>query len=245
MIKNETVISIDDEFLPETRSGLGTPATRAGIIEKLIKSGFIERQKKNLVPTALGMNLVAVLPDEIKSPSLTADWEQKLQLVQRGELSDSEFMAGIEALVSELVSANSAPIPAIMPVFAAMQNERNNGTGGGKQGRKIGKTIGKCPRCTSDVTEAAQGFFCSSESCKFVLWKDSRFWSAKEKTFSTQIAAALLKDGHISFFDLKSGKTGKNYAATIFLVDDGSKTDFKMEFINHALKKPANALKAD
>jgi len=234
----ESNIQIDAEILSESRGGLGTPATRAGIIEKLIKSGFIERQKKNLVPTALGMNLIAVLPDEIKSPSLTADWEQKLLCVQRGELSDAEFMTNIEALVSGLVSANSAPIPEMVSVFVAMPNAGNNGASGGSRGKKIGK----CPRCSSDVTESAKGFFCSAGSCKFVLWKDSRFWSAKGKTFSGKIAAALLKDGHVSFFDLKSARTGKNYAATIFLVDNGTKTDFKMEFmsgvLNKCVKKP-------
>ena len=241
-IENNTLL--DDEVLETmNRRGLGTPATRAGIIEKLIKSGFVERQKKCLVPTAKGMNLIAVLPDEIKSPALTSDWEEKLLFVQRGELSNAEFMAGIESLVKGLVAANSAPVPEMAALFASMPNAGSNGASGGTKAGVSGKAVGNCPRCKSAVTESPKGFFCSAASCKFVLWKDSRFWSAKGKTLTAKTATSLLKNGHVSFFDLRSGKTGKDYAATIFLVDDGGKTDFKMEFINGASGKTAKITK--
>ena len=232
-IKNNT--SADEEIFDSTHKGLGTPATRAGIIEKLIMSGFIERQKKNLVPTDKGMALIAVIPEDIKSPALTADWEEKLRMVERGGLSDADFMAGIESLVNGLVAANTAPNPEMVSLFASMPNGANTGSSGtvkGKSGAAGGKVIGKCPRCSSGVTESAKGFFCSSGSCKFALWKDSRFWSAKGKTLTAKTAAALLEKGRVSFSDLKSERTGKTYAAAIVLADDGNKTDFKMEFEN-------------
>ena len=218
--------------------GLGTPATRAGIIEKIINTGFVERQKKSLVPLPKGINLIAVLPSEIKSPALTADWEQKLKKIERGEISDDEFMAGIRTMVSGLVAVNNTPILEMISVFASMQHVGSNGSNSATKGNKsgvggsktAGKTIGNCLRCSSQVTESTKGFFCSSSSCKFVLWKDSRFWSAKGKTLTAKAAAALLKDGHVYFPDLMSEKTGKTYAATIILTDDGRRTDYKLEF---------------
>ena len=215
------------EVMPDEsglRKGLGTPATRAGIIEKLIRSDFVERQKKNLVPTAKAMNLIAVLPDEIASPALTADWEHSLRLVESGELSDKEFMSGIEALVMGLVAGHTAPIPEVASLFAAMPVSAKSG------GNPADKSVGSCPRCGFAVIESARGFFCSSSACKFVLWKESRFWSAKGKALTAKIAGTLLKDGRVAFSDLNSERTGKTYAATVYLYDDGSKADYELEF---------------
>lgn len=198
------------------RKGLGTPATRAGIIEKLVRTGFVERKKKLLLPTQKGTNLIAILPEEIKSPLLTAEWEQKLKQVERGELSSEVFMDGIAALVKGFVSAHTAPLPACASLFA----ERPKGT-----------VLGKCPRCGADVTESGKGFFCSSRACRFALWKDARFWQAKDKKLDKKIAATLLSEGRVFLSDLKSGRTGKTYAATVVLADDGSKVNFKLDFV--------------
>ena len=197
------------------RKGLGTPATRAGTIEKLVKGGFLSRQKRQLVSTEKGANLIAILPDEIKSPLMTAEWERKLLDVERGELTDTEFMAGIEEFTRGLVAANSAPIPACASLFAKPPK---------------GETVGVCPRCGAPVIENGKGFFCSSRACKFALWKDSRFWEAKGKKLDRQTAAALLTEGRVSFSDLKSEKTGKTYAAAILLDDTGDRVHFKLDF---------------
>ena len=85
------------------RKGLGTPATRADIIEKLVKDGFVKREKKQMIPTEDGMKLITVLPDVVKSPKLTADWENELTLVSQGKVSADQFMEGIETMVRELV----------------------------------------------------------------------------------------------------------------------------------------------
>ena len=212
-----------EDFPDETeRKGLGTPATRAATIEKLIKTGFVERQKKNLVPTTKGINLTAVLPEGIKSPMLTAEWEQKLMLVQKGELTDTAFMGGIAALTRELVAAHRIPAPEYAVLFAK--------SAGNAKVANRDLCVGACPRCQSPVNESGKGFFCSNRSCKFVLWKDNRFFGAKKKKLDKKTAAALLSEGRVFFSDLYSEKSGKTYAATILLEDDGEKTNYKLEF---------------
>ena len=212
------------EDMPEgvERKGLGTPATRAATIEKLVKSGFIQRQKKQLHPTIKGVNLIKVLPDTVKSAKLTAEWEQMLGEIESGRLSDLAFMDGIASLTKELVAAHHAPVPEYAALFAE-STENNSVT-------KRDSIIGKCPRCGSGVTEVPKGFFCSSRECKFVLWKDNRFFGAKKKNLTKTTAAALLKEGRVFFSDLFSEKTGKTYAATILLEDTGDKTNFKLDF---------------
>ncbi len=210
----ETAGSAD---MPEDaeRKGLGTPATRAGIIEKLIKSGFIERKKKLLVPAEKGANLIAVLPEELKSPLLTAEWEHRLLQVQRGELTDAEFMDGIAALTRGLVAAHTAPVPAYAALLATPSKTAS---------------LGECPRCKAAVTESSKGFFCSSRACRFALWKDSKFWLNKSKKLDKKTVAALLKDGRVFISDLKSANTGKTYAAAVVLEDDGQRTNYRLDF---------------
>jgi DNA topoisomerase-3 len=204
------------------RRGLGTPATRAATIEKLIKSGFVERQKKNLIPTQRGINLIAVLPDTVKSPLLTAEWEQKLRLVELGELTETAFMDGIAAMTRKLVADHTAPIEEYKALFAAAPDSKGV--------TKRDPLIGACPRCGSGVADRPKGFFCSSRECKFVLWKDNRFFEAKKKKLTKTVAAALLKEGRVFFSDLYSERTGKTYAAAIVLEDTGDKTNYKLDF---------------
>ncbi|MDR3278716.1 MAG: DNA topoisomerase III, partial [Oscillospiraceae bacterium] len=212
----------EDTLLHEMeRLGLGTPATRAAVIEKIIKGGYVTRQKKQLVPTEKGSNLIAILPDEMKSPLLTAEWEQKLKLVERGELDGAEFTDGIAALVKGLVAAHSAPLSEFASLLAPPPK---------------GETVGKCLRCGANVTETPKGFFCSNRACKFALWRDSRFWTAKGKILDKKTAAALLCDERVSFSDLKSERTGKTYAATVVLEDADGKVNFKLEFDNNGRK---------
>ena len=196
------------------RKGLGTPATRAAIIEKLVKSGFMERRSKQLLPTEKGSNLIAVLPDTIKSPKLTAEWEHKLKRIECGELADAEFMNGIIAMTKNLVSAHVAPDAAHSARFA----------------RPAAESVGPCPRCGCAVTESRKGFFCSGSGCKFALWRDNRFFATKKKEITKAIAAALLTEGRIFMKGLYSEKTGKTYDATVVLEDTGQYANFKLDF---------------
>ena len=200
------------------RKGIGTPATRAAILEKLVATGLVERKKAkkitSLLPTQAGSSLVTVLPEVLQSPLLTADWEQRLGEVERGELSPEDFMAGIAAMVDELVKTYR-PVPGAAVLFPSDK-----------------EAVGPCPRCGGAVTESKKGFFCENRECRFVLWKDSKFFTAKKKTLTKATAAALLKKGRVKLTGCFSEKTGKTYDATAVLEDDGTKTNYKLVFGN-------------
>lgn len=200
------------------RKGLGTPATRAATLEKLVSAGFVERKKKQLIPTEKGRNLIAVLPDNIKSPILTAEWESMLKQVEHGELSATSFMDQIADMSRTLVKEHTAPEERFADLFPS-----SRGTGH--------EAVGVCPRCGAPVYEGKKGFFCDNRECSFTLWKDNRFFSSKKKTITKSVAAALLKEGRISMSGLYSEKTGKTYDAEVILDDTGGKyVNFKLEF---------------
>ena len=198
------------------RKGLGTPATRAGIIEKLIATGFVERKKAkktvSLVPAHTGVSLITVLPEQLQSPLLTAEWEHKLKMVEHGELDAEAFMAEISRMVSDLVKTYSV-IKGAEVLFPS--------------GRDV---IGKCPRCGGDVTESKKGFFCESNDCRFGLWRDNKFLTGKKITLTKKMVATLLKDGKIPVKGIFSEKTGKSYDATLVMSDDGAKTIYSLDF---------------
>ena len=208
------------EDMPEDaeRKGLGTPATRAATLEKLVSAGFVQRKKKQLIPTEKGRNLIAVLPDNIKSPILTAEWESMLKQVEHGELSATSFMDQIADMSRTLVKEHTAPEERFADLFPS-----SKGT--------VHEAVGVCPRCGTPVYEGKKGFFCDNRECSFALWKDNRFFSSKKKSITKSVAAALLKEGRISMSGLYSEKTGKTYDAEVILDDTGGKyVNFKLEF---------------
>ena len=198
------------------RKGLGTPATRASIIEKLIATGFVERKKAkktvNLIPAHSGVSLITVLPEQLQSPLLTAEWEHKLKMVESGELDAETFMAEIGIMVSELVKTYSV-IKGAEVLFPS--------------GRDV---IGKCPRCGGDVTESKKGFFCETNDCRFGLWRDNKFLTGKKISLNKKTVATLLKNGRMPVKGIFSEKTGKSYDATLVMTDDGSKTLYSLDF---------------
>ena len=200
------------------RKGLGTPATRAATLEKLVSAGFVQRKKKQLISTEKGRNLIAVLPDNIKSPILTAEWESMLKQVEHGELSATSFMDQIADMSRTLVKEHTAPEERFADLFPS-----SKGT--------VHEAVGVCPRCGAPVYEGKKGFFCDNRECSFALWKDNRFFSSKKKSITKSVAAALLKEGRISMSGLYSEKTGKTYDAEVILDDTGGKyVNFKLEF---------------
>ena len=200
------------------RKGLGTPATRAATLEKLVSAGFVQRKKKQLIPTEKGRNLIAVLPDNIKSPILTAEWESMLKQVEHGELSATSFMDQIADMSRTLVKEHTAPEERFADLFPS-----SKGT--------VHEAVGVCPRCGAPVYEGKKGFFCDNRECSFALWKDNRFFSSKKKSITKSVAAALLKEGRISMSGLYSEKTGRTYDAEVILDDTGGKyVNFKLEF---------------
>ena len=198
------------------RKGLGTPATRAGIIEKLIATGFVERKKAkktvSLIPAQTGVSLITVLPEQLQSPLLTAEWEHKLKMVENGELDAETFMAEISLMVNELIKTYFV-IKGAEVLFPS--------------GRDV---IGKCPRCGGDVTESKKGYFCETNDCRFGLWKDNKFLAGKKISLSKKMAATLLKNGRIPVKGIFSEKTGKSYDAALVMTDDGTKTLYSLDF---------------
>ena len=212
--------SAGKEDMPDDaeRKGIGTPATRSGIIEKLVSSGFVERKKSkkvvNLLPTSTGTALITVLPEQLQSPQLTAEWEHRLKEIERGEIVPDSFMDGITAMLGELMQTYK-PIPGAEVLFPSRR-----------------EIVGKCPRCKADVTETPKGFFCENRACSFALWKNSKFFTAKKKTLTKTLAATLLKDGRVPLKGCYSEKTGKTYDTVILLEDDGQRVSYKMVFGN-------------
>ena len=196
------------EDMPEDaeRKGLGTPATRAAILEKLVQMGFVQRKGKQLVPTKDGVNLAVVLPGSLTSPSLTAEWENRLTEIAKGKADPDAFMAEIETQVRQLVKTYSCISADKQNLF---QSER--------------VIIGKCPRCGENVYEGKKNFYCGNRGCQFVMWKNDRFFEQRKKAFTPKIAAALLKNGKAKVKGLYSKKTGKTYDATVLLADTGGK----------------------
>ena len=196
------------EDMPEDaeRKGLGTPATRAAILEKLVQMGFVQRKGKQLVTTKDGINLAVVLPESLTSPALTAEWENSLTEIAKGNADPDEFMAEIEAQVRQLVKTYSCISADKQNLF---QSER--------------VIIGKCPRCGENVYEGKKNFYCGNRGCQFVMWKNDRFFEQRKKAFTPKIAAALLKNGKAKVKGLYSEKTGKTYDATVLLADTGGK----------------------
>ena len=200
--------SAGKEDMPDDaeRKGLGTPATRAAMIEKLISAGFAERKGKSLVPTKDGVNLAVILPDMLKSPQLTAEWESRLTGIAKGEADPDEFMAGIAELVRELVKTYSHITEDGNKLFSPEK-----------------EAIGTCPRCGSPVYEGKKNYYCSDRSCRFVMWKNDRFFVSRKTAFTKKLAAALLKDGKAKVKGLYSERTGKTYDGTVLLCDTGEK----------------------
>ena len=206
------------------RKGLGTPATRAGIIEKLVRIGFLERKgdkkTKYLIPTHKGTALVTVMPEQIQSPSMTADWEEKLLLIERKEYSGEDFMQEIKDVIFHLVKHYEV----IQDAEVLMAKERN--------------TIGKCPLCGSPVESRPKGYFCSARECRFALWKNNRYFESIGKSLTDSMAEKLLNTGKIKLKGCKSAKTGRTFDATVIMeVDESGRSSFSMEFENGGKKR--------
>ena len=206
------------EDMPEDaeRKGLGTPATRAGILEKLVSAGFLERKKSKkivqLMPSHDAVSLITVLPEQLQSPLLTAEWEYRLGEIECGELPPEDFMAGISAMLRDLVGTYQV-IKGTEYLFSPPR-----------------EVVGRCPRCGGEVAEMQKGFFCQNETCRFAIWKNNKWWAAKKKQPTKAVVAALLKDGRARLTGCYSEKTGKTYDATVVLEDDGQYVSFKLEF---------------
>ena len=206
------------ESMPEgvERQGIGTPATRAATIEKLVAKGFLERKgdkkTKALLPTDKGKALITVMPEEIQSADMTADWETKLLRIERGKMDPNEFMTEIKDMISSLVNTTEVVKGANM----LMKN----------------KVAGICPNCGNSVVERERGWFCENRECRFALWKDNAYFKRLGKHLDARMVDKLLRDGRVRLKDCKSPK-GKTYNATVLLAaESDGHSKFSLEFEN-------------
>ncbi|MCD8336391.1 MAG: DNA topoisomerase [Lachnospiraceae bacterium] len=209
------------EFDRETeKKGLGTPATRASMIEKLVSSGYAVRKGKQILPAKEGAELIEVMPDGLKSASLTAEWENRLLEIERGKAGPEEFMRGITGLLSKML-ADCEKIP---------EDELRR--------FDTREVIGRCPLCGRPVYEGNRNFHCADQSCKFAIWKESNYLSNMKKTITKSMAQDFLSKGRTHADDFYSAKSGKNFAADLVMQIEDGRVRYSMEF---PPRKPSRA----
>ena len=202
------------EFDSETeKKGLGTPATRASIIEKLVASGYAQRKGKQILPSAEGQELVKVMPEYLKSAAMTAEWENQLLMMEKGQITDAQFMGEITSLVGKILEV-CRDIP---------EEER-------KRFQTEKEVIGKCPVCGSDIFEGKQNFYCSNRQCDFALWKENRFLGSMEKNLDKKMAKELLAKACSHVKGLYSRKKDMKFDADLLLTLEDGKPRFHLEF---------------
>ena len=201
------------EFEKDTeKKGLGTPATRAAILEKLVSSGYVQRKGKQMIPTEDGVAAIRNIPDYLKSASMTAEWENDLLRMERGEIKPHDFMQGIHGLIDKMLAdLRQIPTVAAAPYY-----------------NKV--SVGSCPVCGNPVHESKLSFCCADRSCKFALWKESRYLSSMRKTLDKKMAVDLLKKGRTHVKDFYSAKKDKTFAADLVMRVEDGRAQYSLEF---------------
>ena len=197
------------------RKGLGTPATRASIIDKLIQSKYAVRKKKQVIATDAGKQLVSVLPDYLKSAKMTADWENQLLMIERGQYDSRLFMSGITDMLRKMLDE-----------CRQIDGDERNRFGTHKE-RKV---IGTCPVCGAPVYEGKQNFYCSNRDCRFVLWKENRYLEKMQKKLDAGMAKDLLAKGKTRVKDLYSAKKDKLFTADLLMEWVDGRARFSLDF---------------
>lgn len=201
------------EFDKDTeKKGIGTPATRASIIEKLVASGYAQRKGKQICPTESGTQMVVVIPEYLKSASMTAEWENQLLAMEKGKVNSSQFMEGIRNLLTMMLNG--------CDMIPEEERQRFRST----------DSIGTCPVCGSLMFESKKNFYCSNKDCNFTLWKESHYLDSMRKSISKKEAAELLKNGRIHCKDLYSAKKQKTFEADLILQIKDGKANYSLEF---------------
>lgn len=201
------------EFEKDTeKKGLGTPATRAAILEKLVSSGYVQRKGKQMIPTEDGVAAIRNIPDYLKSASMTAEWENDLLRMERGEIKPHDFMQSIHGLLDKMLAdLRQIPTVAAAPYY-----------------NKV--SVGSCPVCGNPVHESKLSFCCADRSCKFALWKESRYLSSMRKTLDKKMAVDLLKKGRTHVKDFYSAKKDKTFAADLVMRVEDGRAQYSLEF---------------
>lgn len=200
--------SVDDNG---NKKMLGTAATQGAIIEKIIKTGYVTKKGRKLLPTEKAFALMRIVPDEIKSPDMTAEWEKRLEEIKDGSCSEKLFLNAIEAFIHEVIANAQKTYSGNEIAPEAFVSTPN--------------TVGQCPFCGRDVVKNKAGHFgCSGwkTGCKFVI-----FSTIAGKKLTENQAKSLLSKGRTGLIKGFRSKSGKSFNAYLVLQPDGK---IKFEF---------------
>lgn len=179
---------IEDEELKEAlkENGIGRPSTRAAIIETLFKREYIRKEKKKIVPTRVGIDLIGLIKNPtLKSPELTGQWEKKLRQIESGDFSPEAFLQELKRLVGEMVqevktdrtvlTLAAKPTAPATPVVKAAETRQKSPAPAAKPNpaaQAPAAGLGPCPACkVGYVLKGTQAYGCSrwKEGCAFRL----------------------------------------------------------------------------
>lgn len=230
---------IEDDVLAAAMkaSGLGTPATRAEIIEKLIRTGYVERQRKALRSTIKGQALISLVAEPLRSPELTAQWEQRLKDVEQGQAQAEDFYADILAWLREIIPTVSQG-PILTPEQVAAATAGSSKSGRGHPARtQFGRAtdLGPCPLCQKgQVVETAKAFGCSRyrEGCGLTLWK-----TMAGQALNLDQIRQLLNKGHTDRIEGFVARSGRPFRARLRLNQAG-----RLEFDFDVAREEASSL---
>ena len=207
---------IDGDIKQFIVNGLGTPATRAGIIEKLKQVKYIEIKGKNITPTQKGRNLINIVPEKLKKPELTAEWEERLENIRNEKETANNFIEGIKKYLITTINdiiKNSSQYK--IPSTGSGYRNTGSGNANGKE------EIGKCPKCGMPVYENSKAFSCSgyknTPKCDFAIWKNNKWFAAIGKKITKNIVKNLLAKGECFVKGLKKKNGSGVYDAFIVM----------------------------
>lgn len=214
---------VQDEDLRDAmkENGIGRPSTRANIIETLFKRKYIVRQRKNLVPTATGVELIDTIQEELlKSAELTGMWEKKLRQIERGDYEAKNFMDEMKSMISDLVVDVKKQSGKSITIVEEAKNE------GKTKKSSTKKTDSKeitCPKCEKGkILKGKNAYGCSNfkNGCKFVV-----SFVQQEKKLTDKQIETLLKKGKTS--NIKGFKVNGDTAEGHLILN----SEFNVEFI--------------
>lgn len=201
------------EFINDVeRTGLGTPATRASIIEKLIKDGLIIRKRGNIIATENGINLIHIIPDAVKSPNMTVEWENQLYDISKGKMYPELFMKKIIDTVEKWVTESSQTITIEDKQLFCKSTEQ----------------FCICPVCGHSMYESGKAYYC--ENSDFTFWKDNKYFNSIGLKLNNTIARKLIETGKYHSSSLYSKKKNRKFSATIIMNIVEGKPKFALEF---------------
>jgi DNA topoisomerase-3 len=204
------------------RKGLGTPATRAGIIEKLVSSKYVVRRNRQMIATDAGKQLVSAMPEYLKSPQMTADWENRLLQIERGQYDSRSFMDGITQLIRKMLQECGQ--------IDEKERTRFDRDKSNTRGMDSRENLGKCPVCGSPVYEGKRSFYCSNRECRFVLWKENKFLERMRTCLDDGMVKDILSTGRTYVRNLYSVKRDKFFSAYLCMEWKDGKSRFRLDF---------------